>query len=76
MDLAFSDAPGGKACGQVIYKGRWPADVKVCVARRAQLLERGHVQASTGVEIHAWPILGIGRAVAYVTVAVGQGFEE
>jgi hypothetical protein len=27
IDLAFSDAPGGKACGQVIDKGRWPAEL-------------------------------------------------
>ena len=76
MDLAFSDAPGGKARGQVTDEGRWPADVKVGIARHTQFLEHPHVQASTSVEIHTWPILGIGRAVAYVTVAVGQGFEE
>ena len=76
MDLAFSDAPGGKACGNVIHKGRWPADVKARIARRAQFLEHPHIQASMSVEIHTRAILGIGRAVAYVTVAVGQGFEE
>src|SRR5208337_2044340 len=76
MDLAFSDAPGGKARGQVTDEGRRPADVKVGIVRHTQLLEHPHIQVSTSVEIHTWLILGIGRAVAYVAVAAGQGFEE
>ena len=34
--LAFSDAPGGKARGQVTDKDRWPADVKAGIARHTQ----------------------------------------
>ena len=76
MDLAFSDAPCGKARGQVTDEGRWSADVEAGIPRRTQLLKHSYIQASTSVEIHTWPVLGIGRAVADVTVAVSQGFEE
>ena len=76
MDLVFRNAPGGKARSQVTDEGRWPADVKAGIARHTQLLEPPHIQVSTSVEIHTRPVLGIGRAVAYVAVAVGQGFEE
>ena len=53
MDLAFSDAPGGKARGQVTYEGRWPADVKAGIAWHSQFLNHPNVQTSTSVEIHA-----------------------
>src|SRR5271166_4359185 len=52
MDLAFSDAPGGKARGQVTYKGRWPADVKAGIAWYTQFLEHPHVQASISIKIY------------------------
>ena len=71
-----SDAPGCEAGGQIAHEGGRSADIEIGIARHAQLLEHPHVQASASVEIYTWPILGIGRAVANVAVAVGQSFEE
>jgi hypothetical protein len=76
MDPAFSNTPGGKARGQVSYEGRWPADEEVSLERHFKFPEGLNVQTPRSVEIDTWPIVAIGRAVAYVTVAAGQGFKE
>ena len=65
-----------EADGQIAHEGGRSAHVEVGIARHVQLAKHTHVQASGSVEIQAWAILGIGRAVANVAVAVGQGFEE
>jgi hypothetical protein len=76
MDTVCSDAPGDKTRGQVTDKDRWPADEEVSIAWYFQFTKHPTVQTSIGIEIYAWPILGIGRAIAYVTMTVGHGFEE
>ena len=72
MDTARSDAPGCKAGGQVTHEGGWPTDEEIGVARYFEFPQHPNVQTSRSVEIYTWPILGAGRAVAYVTVAAGH----
>jgi hypothetical protein len=76
MDTPCGDAPGDKTRGQVIDEGRWPADEVVGTAWYFLFPKHPNVKTSISIEIYASPILGIGRAVAYVTVTVGQCFEE
>jgi hypothetical protein len=76
MDTRCGDAPGDKTRGQVIDEGRWPADKEVGIAWYFLFPKHPNVQTSIGIKIYAWPILGIGRAVAYMTVTAGQCFEE
>jgi len=75
-ECTCGDAPGCEAGGQIAHEGGRSTDVEIAIARHAQLLEHSHVQASGSVEIHAWPILGIGRALANVAVAMRQSFED
>jgi hypothetical protein len=76
VDTTFSDAPVDKTGGQISYEGRWPADEEVGIARYFLFPQHPNVQPSRSIEIYACPILGIGRAIAYVAVSVRQGFEE
>ena len=66
VDAAWRDAPSCKAGGQIAHEGGGSTDVEVAIPRHAELPEHSHVQASGSVEIHTWPIPGIGRAVANV----------
>ena len=76
VDATRRDAPGCEASSQIAHEGRRAANIEIAIARQAQLLEHSHVQASGSVEIYTGPILGIGRAVSNVAVAVGQHFEQ
>jgi len=76
VDTVCSDAPGDKTRGQVTDEGRWPADEEVGIAGYFQFPKHPNVQTSISIKIYAWPILGIGRAVAYVTVSMSHGSEE
>ena len=76
MDTPCRDAPGEETRGQVTDEGRWPTDVEVGIAWYFLFPKQPDVQTSLSIEIHAWPILGIRRAVAYMTVTAGQCFEE
>src|ERR1700730_16093880 len=68
VDATCGDAPGCEAGSQIAHEGGRSTDVEIAIARHALLLEHSHVQASGSVEIHVWPIIGIGRAVANVAV--------
>src|ERR1051326_5835420 len=76
VDADWGGAPGCKAGGQIAHEGGWSTDVEVAIPRHAELPQHAHVQASGSVEIHPWPIPGIGRAVANVAAPVDQSFEE
>jgi hypothetical protein len=76
VDAACSDAPVYQADAQIGHETRRPAYIKIGITRHPQFLEQTDIQTSASVEIYTQPILGIGRAVANVAVAVDQGFEQ
>src|SRR3979490_23354 len=70
------NAQGSKAGSQIAREGRRSADIEITIAWQIKLLEHSHIQAPRNVEINIGPILGIGRAVANVAVAVGKRCEQ
>src|SRR5271167_2691123 len=76
MDTASSDAPGRQAGGQITHEGGWPTDEEIGIPGYFQFPQHPNIQAPSSVEIHTWPILGAGRAVAYVTAAPGHRLEK
>ena len=76
VDAIWRDAQRCKAGSQIAHEGRRSADIEIAIARQIKLLKHSHIQASGSVEIDIGPILGIGRAVANVAVAVGKRFEQ
>ena len=65
-----------KAGSQIAHECGRSADIEIAIARYVEFLKRPHIQAPGRVEINIGPILGIGRAVANVAVAMGKRFEQ
>ena len=76
VDAIRHDAQGFKPGSQVTHEGGGSADIEIAIARQVKLLKRSHIQPPRRIEINIGPILGIGRAVANVTAAVGKRFEQ
>src|SRR3954468_23908357 len=65
-----------KAGSEIAHEGRRSADVEITIAWQIKPLEHSHIEMTRIVEINIGPILGIGRAVANVAVAVGKRCEQ
>src|SRR5258705_11644219 len=65
-------AQGCKPRSQIVHEGRRPADIEITIARQIKPLEQSHIEVTKTAKINIGPVLGIGRAVANVAVAVGK----
>ena len=70
------NAQGRKAGSEIAHEGRRSANIEITIAWQIKPLKHAHIEVTKIVEINIGPILGIGRAVANVAVAVGQRFEQ
>jgi hypothetical protein len=76
VDVIPSDTQVCQAGSQIAHEGRGSTNIEIAIARYGELLKRSHIQPPRRIEINIGPILGIGRAVANVTAAVGERFEQ
>jgi hypothetical protein len=70
------NAQGCEAGSEIAHEGRRTANIEITIAWQIKPLEHSHIQVTRIVEINIGPILGIGRAVANVAVAVGKRCEQ
>ncbi len=75
MRLLDTPQPARPADKSAIKASR-AAQVEIGIARHAQFGENGSAEPAGSVEIDTEPVAGTGRAVADVTVSVGQRFES
>src|SRR3954465_9946230 len=70
------NAQGCKAGREIAHESRRSADVEITIAWQIKPLEHSHIEMTRIVEINIGPILGIGRTVANVAVAVAKRCEQ
>src|SRR5437879_7042493 len=76
VNAIWSNARGCKTGSQIAHEARRSTDIEIAIAWQIKLLEHSHIQVTNTVEINIGPILGIGRAVANMAVAVGKRCEQ